>query len=262
MTGPLQIDAMSVTMGGKRLVDQVSFSVPPGQFVALIGPNGAGKSMLVKAMLNLVPGSIGTVTLNGIALSELSVTQRARKISYLPQETTIAWPARVRDIIALGRFAYGASASRLSSSDRRAIDQAISDCQLEHLADRTIDTLSGGERARVHMARAFCAETPFLIADEPTAALDPAQTFHSLDLLKAKARQGTGLLIVMHDLPRAAQYADYIVGLRAGRLVISDRIEAALSEQTIRDLYGVSADVRGRDVKLLRPGDMTPSNPA
>lgn len=245
----LRIKQLRVEAGGQARVDGVSFAVGAGEVVALIGPNGAGKSLTLRGALGLIPGT-GTVMVGGEALADLSVTERARRIAYLPQQADAAWPVRVRDVVALGRFAHGAAASRLSGEDAEAVQAALTECDLLDLADRAVDTLSGGETARFHLARAFAARTPWLVADEPVAALDPAQAFRVMDLIRAKAAQGLGVLVVLHDIALAARYADRIVMMKDGHILADGETEAVLTSERLAELYGVRAIVTGRQVLM------------
>lgn len=240
---------LSVTLAAKALVDGVSLSLSLGEVVVLLGPNGAGKSMTLRALLGLVPAQ-GSVTLDDRSVPDMAASDRARQIAYLPQSTPLAWPARVRDVVALGRFSHGAAVGRLSPDDAHAVQMALTECGLDALSDRRVDTLSGGELARVHCARAFAGRTRFLLADEPVAALDPAQAFRIMDLLRAKARRGLGVLVVLHDIALAARYADRMILMRDGRIHADGPTETVLTEAAISALYGVDVSISGRQVTL------------
>ena len=203
----LIVQNISLHMQSSTLVKDASFQLAQGELVALLGPNGAGKTSLIRLALGLEPPSSGTSKLDDVDTSSLSPMARARSISYLPQSRPLAWPNTVRDIVSLGRFSYGAAPGRLNTEDSKAVAQAMKACDLDHLAQRTADTLSGGELARTHCARAFAAEAPLLIADEPTVALDPRHQFRIMDLIKRFVDTGGGALIVLHDIQLAARYA-------------------------------------------------------
>ncbi|MCY4430622.1 MAG: ABC transporter ATP-binding protein, partial [Rhodospirillales bacterium] len=162
---------LTLKVGRATLVDGVSFCLRPGELVALLGPNGAGKSSLLRASLGLQKRSSGTVTLGGRDSERLSPAARARHVSFLPQIRSIAWPNVVRDVVALGRFSHGAAIGTLRGADREAVERALEACDLLHLANRRTDPLWGGEPARLHCARAFAAEAPLLLADEPVGGL-------------------------------------------------------------------------------------------
>ncbi|GLQ21642.1 ABC transporter ATP-binding protein [Algimonas porphyrae] len=245
----LSVSRLSVVAGGAQVVSHISLQLSRGEFVVLLGPNGAGKSMTLRAMLGLVP-STGSVTLDGASVPDMAPSERARHIAYLPQSTALAWPARTRDVVSLGRFSHGAAVGRLGRDDAHAVDMALSECALEAFSDRRVDSLSGGEMARVHCARAFAARTTFLLADEPVAALDPAQAFRIMDLLQKKARRGLGVLVVLHDIALAARYADRMILMKAGELVADGPTESVLTGESVSALYGVTAHVAGRQVAL------------
>ena len=238
---------VSVTLGGHRILHDASLRLGPGELVALLGPNGAGKTTLLRAMLGLVQRSGGRVRIGGDDPARLPASERARRIAYLPQFRPLAWPIRVRDVVALGRFAHGASIGRLRGADAAAVERALLACGVGRLADRPCDTLSGGELARVHVARAMAAEAPFLIADEPTAALDPLHRHRIMGLVRACAGGGGGVLVVLHEAALAARFADRLVWLADGRIVADGPPEETLTSQRLAEVYGVRARVRRID---------------
>lgn len=242
--------SLTVTAGDATLVGEASLSLAPGELVAILGPNGAGKTSLIRACMGLTKPDAGTVTLGGHDIAGISPIERARQIAYLPQIRPLAWPSRVRDVVALGRFSHGAALGRLTGADADAVDRAITACHLAHLADRRTDTLSGGELARVHCARAFAAEAPLLIADEPTAALDPRHQFQILDLIDAFVKNGGGALVILHDIALAARYAARLVWMKEGRIVMDGSPEDTLTAARLEEIYGVRARVDGRRVEM------------
>lgn len=236
-----------------RLVKDASYRLAPGEFVALLGPNGAGKTSLLRASLGLEKPTSGASTLGGMESSRLSPIERARRIAYLPQIRPLAWPNLVRDVVALGRFSHGTALGRLKAEDAAAVDRAISACDLAHLSHRRADTLSGGELARMHCARAFAAEAPLLIADEPTAALDPRHQFRILDLIADYVARGGGALVVLHDIQMAARYASRLIWMKKGRILADGLIAETLTAERLEAVYEVSASVEGLRVELARP---------
>ncbi len=166
----LSVTGLSVSLGRRTVLTDVSLSIAAGTFVAIIGPNGAGKTTLLRAIAGLVP-SRGEIVVAGAPLPSLPLQVRAQRIAYLPQGHVFHWPLTVAEIVALGRLPRGAGAD-LSAADRSAVAAAMAETGTTEYATRPVTTLSGGERARVAMARVLATEAPIILADEPTASLD------------------------------------------------------------------------------------------
>ena len=239
----LEARGLSYAVDGRVLVEDASFRLDAGELVALLGPNGAGKTSLLRLALGLLPTLTGSSEIDGTDVRRLKPQERARHVAYLPQTRPLAWPARVRDVAALGRFAYGGALGRLRVEDAEAVDHALAACDLANLADRSVDTLSGGELARVHLARALAARAPLIVADEPAAALDPLHQHQLMALLKSAAEQGVGVLVVLHDLALAARYADRLIWMQAGRVVADGAVRDTLCADRIASVYSVRARV-------------------
>ena len=222
---------------GQRL-RAVSAMVEPGRITAICGPNGAGKSTLLSALAGLLAPDSGTVSLDGESLAALHPRERAKRIGYLPQDGEVAWDVAVKSLVALGRLPH-----RDPQSDRgeKAIARAMAALDLEAFADRPVTKLSGGEKARVLLARVLAGEPDWILADEPLAALDLAHQLTLLRHLKAEADGGTGVVIVLHDLALAMNHADRVLVLDAGRLVADGPPGDALSADTIRQVWQVPA---------------------
>ncbi len=232
------------------LLETASFTLGPSESVAVLGPNGAGKTTLLRAALGLQKLTSGTASLNGADTHNFSALARAQQIAYLPQIRPLAWPNQVRDVVALGRFSHGANLGKLKGKDLTAVNDAMAACDITHLATRSADTLSGGELARMHCARAFAAEAPLLIADEPVAALDPRHQFRVMDLIKAYVENGGGALVVLHDISLAAKYADRIIWMKNGKIIADGSPYETLSEKRLADIYGIRASVKGARVLI------------
>jgi iron complex transport system ATP-binding protein len=245
---------LSIKAGDATLVRKASLSLTTGELVAILGPNGAGKTSLLRALLGMTEVAQGSALLNNKDCASMSATERAKLISYLPQRRPLAWPNKVRDIVALGRFAHGAALGRLSTKDADAVTDAIAACNLEKLADRNADTLSGGEIARVHFARALAARAPLLIADEPTAALDPLHQLGIAQLIRDFVDSGGGALVVLHDVALAARFADRLIWMRDGCIVAEGSPAETLTAKLMQEVYGVRAHVarddNGFDVRI------------
>lgn len=233
---------LTVSASGKTILSDASLTLRQGELVAVLGPNGAGKTTLARAMLG-VEAHTGSSELDGAAINILSPMDRARKVAYLPQIRPLAWPAAVRDVVALGRYAHGAPIGRLAGKDSHAVERAMTACDLLPLADRATDTLSGGELARVHLARAFAAEAPLMIADEPVAALDPRHQFQTMSLLRHYVDEGNGALVILHDIALAARFADRLVWMKDSRILADGPPERTLTEALLDEVYGISARI-------------------
>ncbi|MBV7257782.1 ABC transporter ATP-binding protein [Pacificimonas sp. WHA3] len=228
----------------RALVDNASFQLGEGGFTMLIGPNGSGKTTLLRLALGLLRPAAGRALLCGKDMSALPAAARARSVAYLPQGRSLAWPQPVRDVVALGRFAHGGAVGQLAAADRQAIEMAMQDCGLTGFENRAVDTLSGGELARVHIARALAGQAPLLMADEPIAALDPHYQHDVMQLFRTLSRSGRTVLSVVHDLGLAALYADRLIWMQGGRIVADGSPADTMTAARLRDVFGVSAEVR------------------
>ena len=188
MTDDLIIEALRVEAQGTPLIADISARFAPGQLTAIVGPNGAGKSTLLRAMAGVVPTQ-GTIRMGTADLTALRPAERARRLAYLPQVHELAWDISVADMVALGRFSYGAAPGRLSAEDKAAVDRAMAATGCTDLAHRGVTSLSGGEAALACLARVLAAETPVLLVDEPVAALDPANQYRVMECLAALAAE-------------------------------------------------------------------------
>jgi iron complex transport system ATP-binding protein len=250
----LVAEKVCLTVGGTTILKDASLSLEPGELVAILGPNGAGKTSLLRTLLGISKTTSGSTTLNGDDCFNLSATERAKVVSYLPQRRPLAWPYRVQDVVALGRFAHGAALGRLSPDDDAAVTAAIDACNLGTLRQRSTDNLSGGELARVHFARAIAAKSPLLIADEPVAELDPKHQILVADLIRRFVNDGGGALVVLHEVALAARIADRLIWMKNGRIIAEGTAQETLTAETMRDAYGVRAyisnDEHGFDVRV------------
>jgi len=237
----LTISALSVELGGRRVLHGIDASIAPGTLVGVIGPNGAGKSTLARAVTGLVPASAGQVLLDDAPVLNLSRAKLARRIAYLPQGQTVHWPLSVERLVTLGRLPHLAPFSRIGADDRRAIEQAMDRAEILELRDRPATELSGGERARALIARALAVEAPALIVDEPLAALDPGHQLQMMELLRSEAGAGSLVIAVLHDLAMAARYCDRLILIHQGRLVADGTPAAVLTPGNLRDCYAIRA---------------------
>jgi iron complex transport system ATP-binding protein len=230
----LAAENLALMRGGKRVVDSLSAALTPGTITAIVGPNGAGKSSLLLGLAGLLAPAAGSVSLDSQALSELAPQARAQNIGYLPQAPEIAWDVAVEVIVALGRLPW-------RDRGTAAVDAAITALALEPLRHRPVSQLSGGERARVLLARVLAGEPRWILADEPLAALDLAHQLSLISHLKACATSGQGVVVVLHDLTLAMNHADRVVVMKHGRVIADGLPEQALAPKVIARGWGVAA---------------------
>jgi iron complex transport system ATP-binding protein len=245
-----------VRFGDALIVDGATLDLRAGELTVLVGPNGAGKTTLMRALAGLIPAE-GRIDIDGTPLSALTVRERARRIAYLPQGHVFHWPMPVAAVVALGRYAYADAFSTLSDADRHAVGKALAATGTQAFATRAVTTLSGGERARVALARALAGEAPILLADEPTVSLDPRHQLVVMELLAHAAHDGGAVLTIGHDLSLAARFADRIIIMDRGRLVADGAPRDVLTAERIAAVFDVEAvitnDASGAHPVLLRP---------
>ncbi|MEP2736103.1 MAG: ATP-binding cassette domain-containing protein [Erythrobacter sp.] len=230
----LVVENLSLERANETVVDGVSSAIGQSQITAICGPNGAGKSSLLMGLAGLLEAASGKVKLGDAALGSLTPQTRAQRIGYLPQSAEIAWDVSVENIVRLGRLPYG---------DRgdAAVEAAIAALDLEAFRTRSASQLSGGERARVLLARVLAGEPDWILADEPLAALDLAHQLNLLNHLRGAAHGGAGVILVLHDLAQAMNYADRVLVLDGGKLAADGPPHQALSEAIIAQVWGVNA---------------------
>lgn len=237
----LSIEALSVDMAGRSCVQDVTFALQAGELFALIGPNGAGKSTLLKALAQLIPYK-GTVSLQDELLSVLSPAERALRLAFLAQGDQVVWPLRVRDFVELGRLPHQTGwGARPRDQDKAAVDDALEAMQLLDFQHRHLNELSGGERARVRLARALAVQAPVLLADEPVAALDPYHQLRVMELLRMQCDAGRSVIVVLHDLTLASRFCDRVLLLHAGQAVACGAPRHVLTPGNLQRVYQVQA---------------------
>lgn len=232
----LELENAVARLGGRPVLNGASLAVQSGEMVALCGPNGAGKSSVIRALLGLLPLNSGTARLSGDAVSSLKPRQRAERAAYLPQERRIAWNMPALEIAALGApFLSGGEAMARAHAALEEVGAAA-------LADRGVAEMSGGERARVLLARMLVANASALLADEPIAGLDPDAQLLVLERLRTRAQAGQAVLVSLHDLSLAGQMADRVVVIDAGRVVADGPPMQALSPSVLSSTFGLNGE--------------------
>lgn len=234
----LEVSKATVCFGERTALIDADLRLRAGEMVGLIGPNGAGKTTLLRAAAGLQSLSAGRVQLEGRALQDWDRFEQGRRMAFMPQQRDLGWNLRARAVVELGRLPHRNSDAQRNAA---AVDAAMRQCAVLNLAERPMLTLSGGERARVLLARALASEPIALLADEPTASLDPRYQIEVMERLRALADTGLGVLVVLHDLPLAAARMDRIVLMAAGRIVADDVASRALTLERVREVFGVEA---------------------
>lgn len=231
----MMLAARDLMLSGR--LEGVSLDLRPGEVTAICGPNGAGKSSLLACLAGLIAPDHGAALLNGSAVTGLPARQRAQAIGYLPQQGEAAWDISVETLVALGRLPWNAGAA----ADREAVAAALAALDLEGLKDRPLSCLSGGERARALLARVLAGQPRWLLADEPLANLDLAHQLSLLGQFRWLAAQGTGVVLVLHDLAQAMNHADRVVVLEGGRVAADGVPDQALAAEVIERVWQVRA---------------------
>ena len=237
----LTVSNYEIALSGTPIVRDVSLRVADGQFVGLLGPNGCGKSTLLRGIYKALRPRGGKAMLGELDLVRCSAREAARKMSTVTQFSPVGFDLSVREFVMTGRTPHKGWIERDTSADIRIVEHALALVDMSGFADRGYDTLSGGEKQRVILARAIAQEPAFLVLDEPTNHLDIK---HQLGILSAVRALGIGVLAAMHDLNLAAMYCDYIYLMQHGRIFAGGSPRAVLTEENIREVFEVSCTVR------------------
>lgn len=226
----IDISGLSLVRGGRALLDGVDLKIRRGERVAIVGPNGAGKTTLLRCALGMVSGQRGEVKIGGRPVGELSRRAIAGKVAYLPQAAGGDIPFTVRDFVLMSRYAHAGT-----GGGEEAAQEAMRRVGVSHLANRTVATLSGGERQKVCLAGALTQQVPVLLLDEPAAHLDPKQR-DSIEEVLAGLENRT-LVTVTHDLNWAAMDFDRIIGMRCGKIVRDGAPGDLMTPENLKEVF-------------------------
>ena len=243
-SGRLVADAVSLGYGDRTVVDALTFVVPDGAVTAVVGANACGKSTLLRGMARLLRPTSGAVLLDGEQIHRTSTRKVARTLGLLPQAPVTPEGVSVADLVSRGRHPHTGALRRWSTEDDTAVAEALALTGTTELAERAVDELSGGQRQRVWVAMALAQDTDLLLLDEPTTYLDVAHQMELLELLRdLNATRGTTIVMVLHELNLAARFADHLVALCEGRIVASGTPGEVLTEETVREVFGLPCRV-------------------
>nr|WP_315456982.1 ABC transporter ATP-binding protein [uncultured Sphingorhabdus sp.] len=246
----ISFDTLSLTLRGRLVLQSVSGHLQKGKVTAILGANGAGKSSLLSCLAGLRQPDSGTIMLGDRPLSGQSDQDRARRIGLLPQQADIHWEINVRALVALGRLPHQGRFSKWggkTAADEAAVEKALLQTDCTQFADRKALRLSGGEQARVLLARVLAGEPEWVLADEPLANLDPAHQMDAISCLKNVAANGAGVVLVLHDLTQAARIADHVIIMNQGRIQASGRCAEVLTQEQLAAAFGVSVHISSDD---------------
>ena len=237
----IELTSVGLALDGRAILKNVSLQVFPGEVLALVGPNGAGKSSLLSVMSGDVQATTGRALLQGRDVSKYRVDEAARQRSVLMQSNEVSFPFTVAEIVEMGRAPWARTTSL--ADDNKAIPEALEKADVEHLVERRFNQLSGGERARVSLARVLAQRTPVVLLDEPTAALDLKHQESVMKTVREIAGQGRAVVVVVHDLSVAAGYADRVAMVVEGKIAAVGSPREVITAKRVSEVYGVAVDI-------------------
>lgn len=240
----IQTKDLALGYQNRNVIDAFNVEIPRESIVGLIGPNGSGKTTILRALAGLLEPQQGTVQINNTNLNQFSKQKRARLLGWVPQREAFSWSLNVEDIVTLGRAPHRGWLLPYSGHDREVVQKALARTELQPLARRSIDQLSGGEFQRVLIARALAQEPKILLLDEPTANLDIHHQIQVLDIVQELVnKERMTAVIAIHDLNLAARYCDRLILINKGRARCKGSPEHVLSPENLAEVFNVDAQL-------------------
>lgn len=237
----IHVKQVDVEIGTKQILHQIDFDVQQGEFFGLIGPNGSGKSTLIKTIAHLQQTKQGDIQVHEIPQQTFSNKELAKFISYVPQETVVGFDFKAIDVVKMGRHAYGSLFKSDTKEDEAIVRWAMEQTDTVHLMDRSIQSLSGGQRQLVMIAKALAQDTPIILLDEPISALDVYYQLKILTMLQSLCAQGKTIIIVLHDLNLASRFCHKLMILNEGKIQKLGTPEEVLTQSTLKNIYHIDA---------------------
>lgn len=242
----IEIRNITKSYGSKKVVDNVSLTIPTGKITSFIGPNGAGKSTVLSIMSRLLNADSGEIYLNGELLNRKKSSDIAKQLAILKQTNNINLRLTTEDLVAFGRFPY--SKGNLTQTDRTFIDNAIAYMNLDDIRHQYIDNLSGGQRQRAYIAMTLAQDTDYILLDEPLNNLDMKHSVQIMQVLRKLATElNKTVVIVIHDINFASCYSDYIVAMKNGKLVHQGEVNHIMQSPVLQDIYDMAIPIQDID---------------
>ena len=242
----IEIRNITKSYGSKKVVDNVSITIPTGKITSFIGPNGAGKSTVLSIMSRLLNADSGEIYLNGELLNRKKSSDIAKQLAILKQTNNINLRLTIEDLVSFGRFPY--SKGNLTQTDRSFIDNAIAYMNLDDIRHQYIDNLSGGQRQRAYIAMTLAQDTDYILLDEPLNNLDMKHSVQIMQVLRKLATElNKTVVIVIHDINFASCYSDYIVAMKNGKLVHQGEVNHIMQSPVLQDIYDMSIPIQDID---------------
>ena len=249
----LKVEKLTYDIGGTRILKDITFDVEENTFVGVIGPNGSGKSTMLKSIYGVNKPSGGNIYFEGEDLLKISSKDRAKKIAVLAQESGGQFDFSVQQVVEMGRYPHKNTLENYSKHDLEIVDRVLREMKLDNYRERSFNTLSGGEKQRVLIARLLVQESKFIILDEPTNHLDIG---HQIEIMNIIKKMGVTVLSAIHDMNMAAIYCDKLVIMKKGEVITQGSVEETLTSEMLKDLFNVEAeihDLKGRKHVIYNP---------